>query len=35
MLIETFVIDLWPLACYGLAAFVIALAGIRLLDEIA
>lgn len=34
MLIETCVVDLWPLAAYALAAFVVALGGITLLDEL-
>ena len=34
MMIETYVVDLWPLAAYALAAFVVALGGITLLDEL-
>ena len=33
MMIETYVVQLWPLAVYGLAAFVVALGGIVMLDE--
>lgn len=35
MLIEAFTISYWPLVAYGLAAFVIALGTITLLDELA
>lgn len=35
MLIETYVVSLWPLAAYALAAYVIVLGAIAMLDELA